>query len=244
MTEATRASIKTKTRWELLDNLAVIRVEMRSLQAMERFSPFILWLVSKYTWSLQMSYWLTFFQNGILLMTYTRDKLLQPFTKEMIVGRVDLVQNEGDSWIDYSLEIMSMSNMQALFFSLWSYQILYFSVLEFNMNSDKQTNWLTGLCKRKHQTKSKVITGSLHEMYLDPETMRTNPTLEFNDKKSSHRLVLDDETQDSSKSLQSRISEIPSLQSPPGSPARVTNLVVKVLTKISVLMRAPFHDAF
>ena len=102
-----------------------MRVEMRSLQAMERFSPFVRWLVSKYTWSLQLSYWLTFVQNGVLLMTYTREKLLQPFTKDMIVGRVDLKQNEGDSWIDYSLEIMSMCNMQALFFSLWSYQLLY-----------------------------------------------------------------------------------------------------------------------
>ena len=82
-------------------------------------------------------------------MTYTRDKLLQPFTREMILGRVDLKQNEGDTWVDYSLELMSMFNMQVLFFSLWSYQILYFSVLEFNMNSDKPTNWLTGMCKRK-----------------------------------------------------------------------------------------------
>ena len=52
LTAATRDNIKKKTRWELLENLAVIRVEMRSLQAMERFSPFFLWLVSKYTWSL------------------------------------------------------------------------------------------------------------------------------------------------------------------------------------------------
>ena len=221
-----------------------MRVEMRSLQAMERFSPFVRWLVSKYTWSLQLSYWLTFVQNGVLLMTYTREKLLQPFTKDMIVGRVDLKQNEGDSWIDYSLEIMSMCNMQALFFSLWSYQLLYFSVLEFNMNSDKHTNWLTGMCKRKQEAKSKVIKGSLHDMYLDPQTMKTNPTLDFNDKKSSHRLVLDDEAQDSSKSLLSRISEIPSMQSPPGSPARLGNIVLKVLSKISVLLRAPFHDSF
>ena len=112
-------------------------MEMRSLQSMERYSPFILWLVSKYTFSLQMSYWLTFIQNGVLLMTYTREKLMTPFTREMVKGRVDLKQNEGDSWIDYSLEIMSMCNMQVLFFSLWSYQILYFSVLKFNMDSDK-----------------------------------------------------------------------------------------------------------
>lgn len=54
-------------------------------------------------------------------MTYTRDKLLTPFTKDMIVGRVDLIQNEGDTYIDYSLELLSMLNMQSLFFSLWSY---------------------------------------------------------------------------------------------------------------------------
>ena len=44
-------------------------------------------------------------------MTYTREKLLTPFTKEMIVGRVDLERNEGDNWVDYSLEVMSMLNM-------------------------------------------------------------------------------------------------------------------------------------
>ena len=134
---------------------------------MERFSPLVLWLVSKYTFSLRMSYWLTFVQNGVLLMTYTRDKLLQPFTREMILGRVDLKQNEGDTWVDYSLELMSMFNMQVLFFSLWSYQILYFSVLEFNMNSDKPTNWHTGMCKRKQTKQSEVLRGSLHDMHVD-----------------------------------------------------------------------------
>lgn len=60
LTQGTKDGIKKKTKYELLEKLAVIRVEMRSLQAMERFSPFVLWLVSKYTWSLQLSYWLTF----------------------------------------------------------------------------------------------------------------------------------------------------------------------------------------
>ena len=150
---------------------------------MERFSPFVLWLVSKYTWSLQMSYSLTFWQNAILLMTYTRDKLTTPFTEEMIFGRVDLKQNETDTWVDYILEIMSMSNMQALFFSLWSYQILYFSVLEFKMKSDQQTNWLTGLCKRKQKDKSEAIKGSLHDMFLDHHSMKIDPTQNFNDDK-------------------------------------------------------------
>lgn len=136
----------------------------------------------------------------------------------MILGRVDLLQNEGETWFDYALEIMSMSNNLALFFSLWSYQLLYFSVLEFNMNSDKQTNWLTGMCKRKEITTSKAIKGSMHEMYIDPKAMKKDPTENFNDKKGAQRLVLDDETQDqeSSKSITSRISEIPSMQTPPG----------------------------
>ena len=52
LTEGTREKIKKMTRWEIFDKLAVMRVEMQSLQAMERFSPFLLWLVSKYTASL------------------------------------------------------------------------------------------------------------------------------------------------------------------------------------------------
>ena len=162
----------------------------------------------------------------------------------MILGRVDLKQNEGDTWIDYCLEIMSMSNMQALFFSQWSYTILYFSVIEFNMNSDRDTNWLTGMCKRKKVQKSTVTKGSLSDMYIDLKTMKTNPTPEFNDKKKNSHLVLDEEAQDSSKSLLSRTSEIPTMQSPPGSPQKLGFLVFKILKNISIFGRAPFHDPF
>ena len=56
LTELTKQNIQSKTRWELLEDLTLIRVEMTSLQAMRRYSPAILWLVSKYTWSLSLSY--------------------------------------------------------------------------------------------------------------------------------------------------------------------------------------------
>lgn len=80
----------------------------------------------------------------------------------MILGRVDLKWNEGDSWVDYMIELMSMINIQSLFFSLWSYQVLNFSVLEFKMNSDMETNWALNMCRRKKITKSKATRGSAH----------------------------------------------------------------------------------
>ena len=94
----------------------------------------------------------------------------------MILGRVDLMRNEGDSAIDYLLELLSMFNMQVLLFSLWSYQILYFSVLEFNMNSNKTTNWLTGMCKRKETNNKSETPGSLHSMFVDEKAAKNDPT--------------------------------------------------------------------
>ena len=55
--------------------------------------------------------------------------------------------------------------------------------------------------------------------------------------------MLDEEGQDG-KTLLNRTSEIPSMQTPPGSPNRLGFIVVRVLSKISVLLRAPFHDSF
>ena len=94
----------------------------------------------------------------------------------MIIGRVDLVRNEGDSGIDYLLELLSMFNMQVLLFSLWSYQILYFSVLEFNMNSKKSKNWLTSMCKRKEDNKKSEMPGSLYNMFIDEKAAKNDPT--------------------------------------------------------------------
>ena len=163
-------------------------------------------------------------------MTYTKKQIDQPLTKELFYGRLDFAQGADESLVDYALEIMSILDMLALLFSLWSYEILYFSVLEFKMNSDRQTNWLTGMCRRKKDAdKSKATAGSLHHMYLDPKTMKTDPTLNFNDKKVHERLVQDEEAQDASKTILRRLSQIPSLQSPPGSPARLRHIVFRLL---------------
>lgn len=88
------------------------------------------------------------------------------------------------------------------------------------------------------------MTGSFYEMYIDEKRAKDDPTEDFNDKHSLHHLVQDDETMEGAKTLLRRTSEIPSMQSPPGSPSRLGFVLVRIFKKISVLLRAPFHDSF
>ena len=77
------------------------------------------------------------------------------------------------------------------------------------MNSDKETNWLKGMCKRKKKEKSTVIKGSLHDMFIDPETSRLDPTEVFNDRKQDRKLILDEHEQDITKTLLRQLSQLP-----------------------------------